>query len=93
MTTSQELQISNRIYIALVVWTLVSVFAASFEGTRIMAVTLALAIAWGKAGLIGYYFMRLQHERPLIWVIVGIALLCVFILSVGVFPDLAIYVR
>ena len=58
------------------------------HGGRLLAVSIAVIIASLKASLIGFYYMGLRRERLLTWIILGIGVLAVFVLLVGIFPDL-----
>ena len=89
-----ELAQYRRIFGVLVLLTISTVAAwalGSGEG-RILAVTIALAIAFTKGTLILMYFMHLKDEPPVYWAILGIGLLAVIILAIGIFPDVAIRV-
>ena len=86
-----ELSLYRRIYAILVCLTAATVGAWVFGGAgRMVAVTVALAIAGSKAALIGLYFMHLKDERPVIWAVLGTGVLAVVILAIGIFPDVAI---
>lgn len=84
-----ERRLCTQIYFVLIILTLVSVGVYTLHLMRYAAILVALGIAWVKAGLIGYHYMRLKTERPLVWAVLFIAMLAVVILGIGVIPDLA----
>ena len=75
------------VYLGLVALTILTVGTAQFSHGRIIAVSVALAIASMKAAMIALYFMHLRHERPLIYGIVLAGLAAVVILTIGIMPD------
>jgi caa(3)-type oxidase subunit IV len=92
MDNDTEQRLYTQIYAVLITLTLASVGASLFlKAGRLAAIAVALSIAWLKAGLIGYHYMHLKSEKPVVWVVVFIALTAVVILAIGVLPDLAIY--
>lgn len=94
MNTEQEIRLCNIVYVALLLFTGISVLVAhTLSLSRASAVLVALGIAWFKAGLIAYHFMRLKSERPLAWIILSVAVVSVLILAIGVGPDLGVYTR
>lgn len=83
------LKVYTGVYIALLVLTVVTVGVSLLHVTRYAAVAIALAVASGKAALIGWYFMHLKSEKPLVWVTLLVGIAAVIILVIGVLPDLA----
>lgn len=84
-----EIQRATRIYWALLVLTAATVGAyVVLALPRSLTILVAATIAWMKAGLIGYHYMELKQERPLVWSVVIISLAAVAILAFGVIPDL-----
>lgn len=78
------------VYLTLVVLTALTLgsFYAGFG--RVMAITLALGIAFTKAVLIALYYMHLKNEKPVIFGIVFVGLAAVVILTLGILPDVAL---
>ncbi len=91
--THRELKMYTAVYVGLLCLTAATVSASWLHVSRYAAVSVALAMASVKAALIGWYFMHLKSERPLVWTVIGVGLLTVIILVVGVFPDLALRLR
>jgi caa(3)-type oxidase subunit IV len=91
MTTEQQIRQASWVFGALIALTAITVTAATHApGARLAVIGIALGIAWLKAGLIGYHFMHLKDERPLVWAVLFIAILAVLALAIGVIPDLAL---
>ena len=92
---SQELEarhddgVDFAVYLGLLILTAATVGAAYIHLGRIFAVATALTIAACKAALIGLYYMDLRRERPFMWLLVGTGLLAVFILLIGIIPDVS----
>lgn len=78
------------VYLALAGLTGLTVASSFFPWARLVAVTLALAIASAKAVLIGFYYMHLREEGPLVYGIVLTGLTMVAILTFGILPDMAV---
>jgi caa(3)-type oxidase subunit IV len=83
------LKVYTGVYIALLVLTVATVGVSLLHVSRYAAVGIALAIASGKAALIGWHFMHLKSEKPLVWVTLLVGIVTVIILVIGVLPDLA----
>ena len=54
------------VFVALMVFTVITVWAASWKVALPAAVVIALCIASVKGGLVAFFFMHLKGERPLI---------------------------
>lgn len=54
------------VFVALMVFTVITVWAASWKVALPAAVVIALCIASVKGGLVAVFFMHLKGERPLI---------------------------
>ncbi|MBI4425701.1 MAG: cytochrome C oxidase subunit IV family protein [Elusimicrobia bacterium] len=81
--------LDSAVFMALVALTALTIASSLFAWARIMAVTIALAIAAVKAGLIGFYYMDLKDEGPLVYGIVVTGLTALAILCFGILPDMA----
>jgi caa(3)-type oxidase subunit IV len=91
LATEERLQ--TVVFACLAVLTLATAASSMLHPGRILGITLALSVAGMKAGLIGFYFMQLRRERPLVWVSVLAAVTAVLILIVGLIPDTAVNPR
>ncbi|MBI2119210.1 MAG: cytochrome C oxidase subunit IV family protein [Elusimicrobia bacterium] len=78
------------IYLVLIALTVLTVLSAQMDFARSLTILIALSIALIKSSLIALYYMHLRTEKPLIYFIVLIGIVTVFILAVGIFPDIAI---
>ena len=88
-----EERLQTIVFASLVVLTLATAASASLHMGRIVAIALALAVAGMKASLIGFYFMGLRNEKPLVWISVLSALTAVVILALGLIPDTVVNPR
>lgn len=83
-----------QVYMGLVILTALTlgafVVGSSYHLGRILAVSVALAIAFTKAALIAIYFMHLSGERPLIYGIVAVGIAAVSLLALGLLPDIGL---
>jgi caa(3)-type oxidase subunit IV len=79
-----------RVYAGLLALTGATV-ASSFIGWgRLAAVAAALAVASTKGILIGWHYMHLKEEGPLIWGVALAAVATALVLVAGLAPDLAV---
>ncbi len=81
------------VYLCLLGLTGLTLLASHLGEGRLMAVAIALIIASGKASLIGFYFMGLKREKPLMYAILAIGFTAVAILFIGILPDMTTYLR
>jgi caa(3)-type oxidase subunit IV len=81
--------INLAVYLGLLALTGLTLAASHFgqEG-RLLVVSIAVIIASMKAGLIGFYYMGLRHEKPIIYGMIAIGALAVLALFVGILPDM-----
>ena len=80
----KQIKLYLIIGVALLVGTVVTVWAAHFKLEIVAGIVLAIIIATIKGGLVAGYFMHLSHERKLIYQV--LLLTAVFIVvMVGVF--------
>lgn len=86
---TRTLRVVTYAYVSLVMLTALTVAASLLHLTRGAAVAFALTVAAVKAAVIGWYFMHLRVERPLVWVVVVVGVVALAILVVGILPDLA----
>jgi caa(3)-type oxidase subunit IV len=91
MDHAAEERVDLAIYLSLLALTGMTLTASLLGEGRLMAVSIALIIASGKASLIVFYYMGLRRERPFLYAIVAIALAAVAILLIGLIPDLTVY--
>ncbi len=82
--------VSLPIYIGLITLTLLSMASYYMGFGRSLAVAAALSIAVVKACTIAFYYMHVKDEPPIVYAIIFVGLAAVFILAVGIFPDLAL---
>ncbi|HEY2962894.1 MAG TPA: cytochrome C oxidase subunit IV family protein [Pyrinomonadaceae bacterium] len=75
------------IFLALLVGTTLTVFAAFFDFPWKLNTIIALTIATAKATLVVLYFMHVRYSMRLIWVIVASALFWMAILFALTFSD------
>ena len=76
----------------IVIWfVLVVLFAASVSFSLfpsvVVGVVFAFAIAIVKTYMVAAYFMHLNIEPKWVWMMLGLALLAVFIMWLGIAPD------
>lgn len=75
------LKIYNKVFAALVVCTLLTVWAAT-QNFGEFNVVIAITIATFKAVIVALFFMHLIYERPLIWSVV-VLMIAIFSLLLG----------
>lgn len=57
-------------------------------GNPRLATLLIFAVAFAKAGMVGYYFMHLKEEPRLIWVVLASGFVVVALVLFGLIPDI-----
>ena len=92
MSTTHDVSAEVRRYLAvfgaLLVLTLLTVGASYLDLATTPTVTLAIAIAVVKAGLVGTFFMHLKTERPAVyWTLALTALLFVALIAFVVWTE------
>ncbi len=75
-----------KIYLILLGLFVLSVLA-SFLHTPILIFIAVFVISVIKGSMVLLYFMHLRWEPNLIWIMLGLALLTLFFLIVGLYPD------
>ncbi len=78
------------VFAVLMFLTVVTVLVSYWHLPVLAAVTLGLAIATLKAGLVAAFFMHLKGERVLIYGILGITILCMALLFLLPIADFAL---
>lgn len=78
------------VYLTLLALTGLTIACSAFGFAPILGVTVAVAVASMKAGLIAYYFMHLREERALICGVAVVGVVAVLVLAAGILPDIAL---
>lgn len=87
--THSDETVDLGVYLALLALTAATLAAGQLShGGRVVAVSLALIVAAAKASLIGFYYMGLRRERPMMFAILAVGVLAVLALLVGILPDM-----
>lgn len=88
-STHSDEALDLGVYLALLALTAATLAAGHLgHGGRIVAVSIALIIAGAKASLIGFYYMGLRRERPMMFVILAVGAFAVLALLIGILPDM-----
>ena len=77
-----------KVWIALLVLTLIEVFLAYIQIAKVAMITILMALSLVKAGMIMAYFMHLKFDKPaLSWILVVPLVACLLIMVGYFFPD------
>jgi cytochrome c oxidase subunit 4 len=76
-----------RVFVALAVLTIVEVWIARQEGSKVLLAATLVAFALCKAALVAMYYMHLRYERRLLWYVATLPFVFAAILALGLLAD------